>query len=250
MIEPLFEDIARMIIMSRMTVVLTGAGISTQSGIPDFRTPGSGLWEKIDPMEALSAQVLYSDPVKFYNIGFRLLSSMKKAKPNKAHLLLSRMENENLIHGIITQNIDNLHFEAGSKNILEVHGHIRSGHCVKCGLSYEFSSIEDKVGRGEVPPLCDCGGMIRPDVVLFGDNLPDCFDTAWELSKRCDLMIVIGSSLQVSPVNYLPGFARKLVIINSGETQYDDKADVICRDKASNALSNIYDKIREIKQNG
>jgi NAD-dependent deacetylase len=250
MVESLYEEIARMIIESRMTVVLTGAGISTESGIPDFRSPGSGLWEKIDPMEALSAHVLYGNPVKFYSVGFKILTSMKNAKPNEAHILLTRMEKENLIHGIITQNIDNLHFQAGSKNILEVHGHIRSGHCVKCGTSHEFSEIEDKVDHGEIPPLCNCGGMIRPDVVLFGDNLPECFNSAWELAKKCDLMIVIGSSLQVSPVSYLPGFARKLVIINSGETPYDDKADVLCRDKASYALSNIYNKIQEIRLNG
>lgn len=244
------KKIAEMIIESNLTVVLTGAGISTESGIPDFRSPKTGLWEKVDPMEALSTDVLYGNPKKFYSLGFKILTGMKGAKPNKAHLILAQMEKEGLISAIITQNIDNLHHAAGSKNIMEVHGHIRTGHCMKCRKTYEFSVIEDKVANGEIPPICSCGGTIRPDVVFFGDSLPDCFNKAWDISSRCDLMIVIGSSLQVGPVNYLPSMAKKLAIINKETTMYDGRADAVYKESASVALDNIYKMIQEIKANG
>jgi NAD-dependent deacetylase len=188
------DRIAGMILNSSCTLVLTGAGISTESGIPDFRSPSSGLWENIDPMEALSTDVLYRDPKKFYDVGIKLLTSMKEAKPNKAHRILADMEREGLVSGVITQNIDNLHYEAGSKNVVEVHGHIRTGHCIKCGNVYDFNILERKVENDEVPPKCVCGGILRPDVILFGDNLPDCFNDAWEMCKKCDLLIVIDSS--------------------------------------------------------
>jgi len=250
MSDYVYDRIAHMITDSRMTVVLTGAGISTESGIPDFRSPGSGLWEKVDPLEALSTEVLYNNPKKFYKEGFKILTSMMDAKPNPAHVILARMENEGLIDSIVTQNIDNLHYEAGSRNIMEVHGNIRTGHCIVCKKTYKLSEIENIVEGGQLPPLCSCGGMIRTDVVLFGDSLPDCFNTAWEKSSKCDLMIVIGSSLQVGPVNNLPGLAKRLAIINSGETMYDSKADILCNEKASKALNKIYRKVEEIKQNG
>lgn len=250
MTTELYNRIASLIIESPMTLVLTGAGISTESGIPDFRSPGTGLWEKVDPMEALSSDVLYNEPHKFYSMGFKILTSMKDAKPNEAHYKLAQMERQDLIDGIITQNIDNLHYEAGSISVYEVHGTIKTGHCLRCGLRYNLEDIEQKVCRGEVPPLCPCGGIIRTDVVLFGDNLPECFNKAWIKAMKCHLMIVIGSSLQVAPVNYLPGLAKKLVIINSGETTYDNKASVICHEKASIALNKIYNAIQEIRING
>ena len=247
MLDSICDKIARMILESKLTVVLTGAGVSTESGIPDFRSSGTGLWEKVDPMEALSVDILFKNPRKFYDVGFKILASMKEAKPNIAHIILGQMEKESLIFGIVTQNIDNLHFQAGSKNIMEVHGHIRTGHCIECEKVYEFGIIEEKVDKGEIPPHCLCGGMLRPDVILFGDNLPECFNKAWDISSSCDLMIVIGSSLQVGPVNHLPSLAKRLVIINSGETMYDKKADILCRDKATDALNNIYTRIQEIK---
>jgi NAD-dependent deacetylase len=245
-----YDQIADMMIKSRMTVVLTGAGVSTESGIPDFRSPGSGLWEKIDPMEALSAEVLLKEPAKFYSMGFEILKFMKCKKPNMAHLILADMEKTGIIDSIITQNIDNLHYEAGSRNIMEIHGNIRTGRCMRCRKEYDFKIMEEKVKGGEVPPICKCGGVIRPDVVLFGDSLPDCFDKAWKIAGKCELMIVIGSSLQVTPANYLPSLAENLVIINSGSTTMDDRAGVLCRERASEALKKIYARIREIKENG
>lgn len=248
--DDVYKVIGGLMIKSRMTVVLTGAGISTESGIPDFRSPGTGLWSNTDPMEVLSRDVLYKNPVKFYNEGFKLLVAMTRAKPNTAHFILAKMESEKLVHCIITQNIDNLHYQAGSKHIMEVHGHLRTAHCIKCKGIYGFEELLAKVDNGEIPPLCNCGGMLRPDVVLFGDNLPHCINDAWDMAGKCDLMIVIGSSLQVAPVSNLPGLAKRLVIINIGDTSYDEKADILCREKASTALDKIYYSIQKIKESG
>ena len=241
----LFEEAARLIKQSRKTIVLTGAGISTESGIPDFRSPGRGLWENLDPMEVLSTGVLYNFPEEFYKVGFKILSSMRNAEPNEAHYILSEMEKEGIIFGVITQNIDNLHQKAGSKNVFEVHGNTREGSCLHCGKKVSFEVLEEKVNKKQIPPRCDeCGGLLRPDVVLFGDPMPYVFDLAVKEVKSSDLLIVIGSSLAVSPVNFLPDIVRHLIIINATETPYDYKADVVIREKASYALRNIWDIIK------
>ncbi|SNX54985.1 NAD-dependent protein deacylase [Thermoanaerobacterium sp. RBIITD] len=235
-----YEKAAELIKKSKKTIVLTGAGISTESGIPDFRSPGTGLWEKMDPMEALSTRVLYNDPIKFYNNGFKILLSMKDARPNKAHYILAQMEDEGLISGIITQNIDNLHQKAGSHRIFEVHGQTRTGSCMNCGTKVSIDVLNDKIEKREIPPICDkCNGILRPDVVMFGDPMPEDFEKAWHEASNSDLMIVIGSSLTVSPVNFLPGLVKHLIIINKTRTPEDNRADVVIRCSASEALSNI-----------
>lgn len=239
----IYEKAAQMITSSRNTVVLTGAGISTDSGIPDFRSPGSGLWEKMDPMEALSADVLYGNPQKFYKLGFKIITSMKNAEPNKAHFILAKLEELGLIDLIVTQNIDGLHHRAGSRKVFEVHGTTRTCSCEKCGKKYETELIELKVKGGEIPPKCSCRGTIRPDVVLFGDMLPDCFYESIRRVEEAELLIVIGSSLSVSPVNHLADICKRLLIINMGETFYDNKCDLLIRDNISKALERIMDFI-------
>jgi len=234
-----YEKTAQIIRESKSTVVLTGAGISTDSGIPDFRSPGSGLWEKVDPMEALSTEVLYNNPMKFYDVGFGIITSMKDAAPNKAHFMVSKLEELGLIDLIVTQNIDGLHYKAGSKNVYEVHGTTRTCSCEGCGEKYDTSLVEKKVKAGEIPPKCRCGGVIRPDVVLFGDMLPDCFYESIRKVETSELLIVIGSSLSVSPVNYLVEICKRLIIINIGETCYDNKSDIIIRENISLALERI-----------
>jgi len=248
--KELYEKAAEMIINSKSVVVLTGAGISTESGIPDFRSPGTGLWEKIDPMEALSTEVLYNNPQKFYSFGFKLLLSMQDAEPNKAHYILAEMEKQGLIDLIVTQNIDNLHQKAGSERVYEVHGHTRTMSCDKCGEKYDLSVIWKRVEAGEIPPKCRCRGIIRPDVVLFGDMLPQCFFDSVEAVEKADLLIVIGSSLSVSPVNHLASICKRLIIINVGETFYDYKADIIMRESASKALVGIMEAIEGRRKNG
>ncbi|MBB6218268.1 NAD-dependent deacetylase [Anaerosolibacter carboniphilus] len=238
------ERAAALIRSSRKTIVLTGAGISTESGIPDFRSPGTGLWEKIDPMEALSTKALYQNPKYFYEVGFQLLTSMADAVPNKAHEILAKLEEEGYIHLLVTQNIDNLHQKAGSKEVLEVHGHTRSGYCLNCDDEVSIQEMNRIVRKGEIPPRCPvCGGTLRPRVVLFGDSLPPCFDRAWSEVEKGDLLIVIGSSLEVGPVNYLANLCKKLMIINLGTTTYDQRADLIIQGAASQVLEQIYEKL-------
>ena len=226
---------------SKSTVVLTGAGISTESGIPDFRSPDTGLWSNMDPMEALSTRVLFDNPEKFYEVGFKMLISMKDAKPNRAHEILAKLEEEGKVKLIITQNIDNLHYRAGSKNVYEVHGNTRTFTCMKCEKVYNISDIEKKVEEGDVPPRCICGGITRPDVVMFGDMLPDCFQDGVREVKLADLLIVIGSSLTVYPVSQLAAMGKKLIIINFTETPYDNRSDVVIRENISDTLEKIYE---------
>ena len=240
------KQACEMIKNSSRTMVLTGAGISTESGIPDFRSPGSGLWENIDPMEALSTTVLYNNPQKFYSEGYKMLLGMTDAKPNTAHYVLAEMEEKGYIKGVITQNIDNLHQRAGTKYLLEVHGNTREGSCTSCGNTVNLDIITEKVNNNEIPPKCDnCGGLLRPDVIFFGDMLPEDFSIAVEEMEDCDLLIVIGSSLAVAPVNYLPSLANKLMIINEGRTAMDYICDLKIEGKAGAVLEKILDELDE-----
>ncbi|MCX6383184.1 MAG: Sir2 family NAD-dependent protein deacetylase, partial [Actinobacteria bacterium] len=178
-------------------VVLTGAGISTESGIPDFRSP---------------------DPERFYKSSLKLLEflySIKNAKPNKTHLILAKMETEGYISSIITQNIDGLHHKAGSKKVYEVHGNLEEGYCTICGDKVTFDFLIGKILNNEFPPKCEkCSGVLRPNIILFGDLLPDNFLDATEEVRNSGLLIIVGSSLEVSPVNSLPYESKKFIIIN------------------------------------
>lgn len=225
-------------------LALTGAGISTESGIPDFRSPGSGLWEQMDPMETLSVQVLKGRPKEFYARGFRLLTSMRDASPNLAHQILAGLEEAGYIQGVITQNIDNLHHQAGSRQVWEVHGNTREAYCLSCRWRGPLSELEQQVAQGAIPPRCPlCGGIARPAVVLFGDPMPEAFNEALEAVKKADLLLVVGSSLSVYPVAYLPELVRQLVIINLTPTPQDYRAEVVLHEKASRALAEIYDRL-------
>lgn len=238
-----YEEAARMIKSSKSTVVLTGAGVSTDSGLPDFRSPGSGLWEKMDPMEALSAGVLYNKPEKFYSMGFNIITSMMDAAPNKAHYLIAKLEKLGYVDLVITQNIDGLHGKAGSKNVFEVHGTALTCSCDACGKKYDTAFIEKRVKTGEIPPKCNCRGTIRPDVVLFGDMLPECFFESIRKVEASDLLVVIGSSLTVSPVNQLADICKRLIIINIGETSYDKRCNILIRENIASALERIMEHI-------
>ncbi|HYE84059.1 MAG TPA: NAD-dependent protein deacylase [Clostridia bacterium] len=239
----IYEKAAKMIKNNKPAVVLTGAGVSTDSGIPDFRSPGSGLWEKVDPMEALSAKVLYNAPEKFYSMGFNIIKSMKDAAPNKAHYLIAKLEELGMVDLVITQNIDGLHNKAGSRKVYEVHGTTRTCSCDSCGEKYDTALIEKRVKAGEIPPRCRCRGIIRPDVVLFGDMLPGCFYESVRKVEASDLLVVIGSSLSVSPVNYLADICKKLIILNIGETSFDKRSDIFIRENISSALERIMEYI-------
>ncbi len=242
------QKAAELIFESKGFYALTGAGLSTESGIPDFRTPGTGIWENVDPIATATVDVLKNNPKLFYEAAFSRFASITMAEPNTGHSALREMEQEGRLKGLVTQNIDGLHVKAGSKNIWEVHGHLRSGYCLGCKRSFPFEELVQQVELKHIPPTCHaCFNMLRPDVVLFGDPMPSLFFEAWEeIEKNCDLMLVAGSSLVVYPVADLPTLAEKLIIVNLQPTGYDDEAAVVIRDKCGKVLSDLAQKLSEM----
>lgn len=219
---------------ARHAVVLTGAGISTPSGIPDFRSPGSGLWEKDDPMEVASIYALRQHPERFYRWVRPLVELLHEAQPNPAHIALARLEAAGRIQAVITQNIDGLHQRAGSRNVLELHGHLRTATCLSCFRTVSAEGLVEVVKRGEVPRCPFCGGVVKPDVILFGEQLPtEVFLAAMEHARQADLMLVVGSSLMVMPAAKLPAITYshggKLLIFNRQPTYADAFAAAVFR---------------------
>ncbi len=237
-------ELARMVVDVGRCVVLTGAGISTESGIPDFRSPGTGLWTQVDPMEILSATAFRTKPEAFYQFILRLCDSLRAAESNDGHRAIARLEEMGLIDVVVTQNIDGLHQRAGSRNVLEVHGHLRTGTCVKCRRSYDMGFVLDVVRRGSLPRCDACKGLIKPDVVLFEDPLPVDFVLAQQAVIESDLLIAVGSSLEVAPVCYLPGLASRLAIVNLMPTSYDSRAQVVIHARAGLALAALAEAVR------
>jgi NAD-dependent deacetylase len=220
--------LARLIRELQPCVALTGAGISTESGIPDFRSPG-GLWDEFDPLEYGSIQAFRADPAKVWRFYAPRFSALSDAEPNAAHLALAQLERLGLLDAVITQNIDCLHERAGSKNVLEVHGSIRTSSCPGCGASYSLDEVLAFLDRSDVPVCPDCGGVLRPDVVFFGELLPaDTIDRVYSLARSARLLLVIGSSLEVHPVAGLPletlEAGGALAIVNRGPTALDSRA--------------------------
>jgi NAD-dependent deacetylase len=220
------ERLAELIRTSGPVVVLTGAGVSVPSGIPDFRTPMTGLWANVDPMEVAHISVWRRDPQRFWSFYGQRFAILDGKVPNGAHRAIADLERRGLVSGVITQNIDGLHALAGSDPI-EVHGSIRTASCLICGASY---SLAETRARGEVP-LCDCGAVLKPDVVLFGELLPErAMLQASALAQTAGLMLAVGSSLEVWPVAGLPEetlrTGGRLAIVTMGETPYDRVADV------------------------
>ncbi|MTI84880.1 MAG: NAD-dependent deacylase [Firmicutes bacterium] len=240
------KTFADMVKDSKKTVALTGAGISTESGIPDYRSPGTGLWEQFDPIEAASLSALRKDPAKFYTINLDRWTAYGDVQPNATHLALARLEKLGYLLGTITQNIDSLLRKAGAERVWEVHGHLRTCRCIECGSGYDFSILREQVVSGNNPPVCEkCKGVLRPDVVLFGDHMSEDFFQACQILSGCQLLIVAGSSLTVHPVASLPEFARHVVIINKTETPWDDKADIVINDSSGKVFSDLMDQLGE-----
>lgn len=238
---------AELIKVSRCTLALTGAGISTESGIPDFRSPGTGLWNKMDPFKVASASAFLKDPAAFYRSFAELWHGYRQAEPNDAHRALARLEQEGMLSGVITQNIDGLHIKAGSRTVWEVHGNLRTCRCLSCGRSFSFEFLWERYRGGENPPRCgECRGVLRPNVVLFGDPLGEEFYAAARAMERCQLLITVGTSLTVYPVASLPQRAEKLIVVNREPTPYDGRADVVIRGSASQALAGIMAALEKI----
>ncbi len=234
------KEIARLIRKSGKTFALTGAGISTESGIPDYRSPGTGLWEKQDPANTASFSALRRDPALFYSTNLKRWTSFNEAQPNAAHKALAQLEKMGLLDGVITQNIDSLHVKAGSIKVWEVHGHLRTCHCINCRTSYSFDHLVQSFDNGQNPPLClKCEGVLRPDVVLFGDQMNDDYYQVTNEILDCQLLLVAGSSLTVYPVAGLPNHAKNIVIINRTPTPYDEEATVVVHEGAGQVFEDI-----------
>jgi NAD-dependent deacetylase len=217
---------------SSCTVALTGAGISVPSGIPDFRTPGEGLWENVDPMEVAHIDAFHSDPARFWSFYRPRLDSLGAVEPNPAHEALAELERRGLLDAVITQNIDTLHVKAGSERVIEVHGSIRTASCQACGSSFTLEQLDGLFDPGDGAAICPgCLGQVKPDVVLFGEMLPAAaMAEAEALASRAELMLCVGSSLEVYPVAGLPsvtlGRGGQLAIVTKGPTPYDGDAAV------------------------
>lgn len=230
------DKVENLIKGSKNIVALTGAGISTESGIPDYRTPGKGLWEKMD-MSVVSLDGFLNDPSRYYNFSKELYEIRSKAKPNEAHFFLAKLEENGLLKGVVTQNVDGLHILAGSEVVHELHGSLRLAVCLECSALSSMENEMKKVMEGQNPPVCEeCGGVLKPNAVFFGEALPRIpWEESVELVKNCDLLLTIGSSLQVSPANILPDLAlkngAKLIIINLMPTPYDSDAELVIREK-------------------
>lgn len=231
---------------AKHAVALTGAGHSTASGIPDFRSPESGLWEKYDPMVVASIQSFRANPRLFYDWIRPLARQTAEAKPNPAHYALARLEAQGILKAVITQNIDDLHTQAGSRRVLELHGNLRTATCIRCGKKVASEPIVRRFLEEDWLPTCECGGAIKPDVVLFGEMLPvDVFMAADAEARACDVMLVAGSSLEVYPAADLPFVARqhgaRLIIVNLQPTPADGVAEVVIHDNVAVALPRIAD---------
>jgi NAD-dependent protein deacetylase/lipoamidase len=203
-------------------VALTGAGISTESGIPDFRSP-TGIWAQYDPMEYATIDAFRRDPVKVWEFYALRLDALAQAEPNAGHLALAELERRGLVQAVVTQNIDGLHQRAGSQEVIEVHGSIRSAQCLACGTETPLD--------GPMPSCPRCGELMKPGVVMFGELLPEgAMERAAELARAAGLLLVVGSALEVYPVAGLPeetlAAGGALAIVNRGPTPYDGRADL------------------------
>ncbi|MDP2712999.1 MAG: Sir2 family NAD-dependent protein deacetylase [Solirubrobacteraceae bacterium] len=213
-------------------VALTGAGISVPSGIPDFRTPGTGIWEHVDPMEVAHIDAWRDDPERFWSFYGDRFQTLGDRQPNGAHRALAALERGEMLDGVITQNVDMLHRKAGTRELVEVHGSIASCVCLTCGARCTLDETLALLRDATVPP-CDCGRPLKPDVVLFGEFLPEAaLQRATELASQADLLLCIGSSLEVHPVAQLPGVTLRhggeIAIVTQGSTPYDGRARVRC----------------------
>ncbi|MEJ7789838.1 MAG: NAD-dependent protein deacylase [Thermoleophilaceae bacterium] len=226
------EVLAELLSASSSAIVLTGAGISVPSGIPDFRSPGTGLWANVDPMEVAHIDAWRRDPDRFWRFYGDRFTSLKDTLPNRAHGVVAELERRGIVRGVITQNVDRLHGMAGSERLVEVHGSIEWSRCMTCGGRVALDEVVALLEQADGAPECvACVAPLKPDVVLFGELLPDrAMAEAQELAAEADLMICVGSSLTVYPVAGLPELTLagggKLAIVTEGATPYDSQAQV------------------------
>ncbi len=212
-------------------VALTGAGISVPSGIPDFRSPGTGIWEKVDPMEVAHIDAFQRDPERFWSFYGDRFATLRDKQPNGAHAALVELERRGMLDAVITQNIDMLHRKAGTGELVEVHGTIAHSSCLDCGARFELEEARARLAADGAVPRCACGRPLKPDVVLFGELLPaEAMERATVLAAGADLLLCVGSSLEVYPVAGLPGLTLRaggrVAIVTQGPTPLDADAEV------------------------
>jgi NAD-dependent deacetylase len=232
--SPGLARLAELVHTARSVVALTGAGISVPSGIPDFRTPGTGLWEKVDPMEVAHIDAFRRDPVSFWNFYGQRFATLAEKQPNGAHRALVRMEERGLLDAVITQNVDMLHRRAGTRELVELHGSIATCSCPSCRASVTLADVRVRLGSDpqRVPRCEECGDEpLKPDVVLFGELLPErAIARGRALCERAELLLCIGSSLEVHPAAGLPLLTHRgggaLAILTAGPTPLDEFASV------------------------
>jgi NAD-dependent deacetylase len=227
------QNAVELLKQSHCTVALTGAGISTPSGIPDFRSPGTGLWQRVEPMEVASLSGFRHNPEQFYRWFQPLAALVASALPNPAHIALAKLQTSGYLSAIVTQNIDGLHTQAGAQIVLEVHGSLRSLTCTSCYQQVPSSAImADYIDHGKMPRCPSCGSVLKPDIILYEEQMPFAtWNKAEEYCRICELMLVTGTSLEVMPSARLPVQAKdhgaRLVIINNTATFMDARADVV-----------------------
>ena len=252
------EKIAELIVDSRRVVVFVGAGLSTESGIPDFRSPG-GVWDRYDPQEFDFQRFLESEASRerYWQMATEMYESMKDAEPNSAHLAIAELEHLGKLDCLITQNIDGLHFKAGHSpdKVLELHGTAMHVTCLNCRKRFNRDSIQIRIAGGDKAPRCDaCRGLLKPATISFGQSMPVAeTQAAYRHSAACDLFIVIGSSLVVQPAAQMPVVAKqngaKLVIINRDDTPCDPIADHVVNAQASPTMAAVIERVRTMLAN-
>jgi NAD-dependent deacetylase len=222
-------ELADLIRESESVVALTGAGISVPSGIPDFRTPGKGLWATVDPMAVATIDAFHRDTKRFWDFYRPRFHDLADKEPNPAHTALADLERRGLLDAVITQNVDRLHREAGSEEVIEVHGSIATASCTSCAAAYPLGRVESLFDDEGIATCTCCAGKVKPDVVLFGELLPaEAMARAEELCSGADLLLCVGSSLEVHPVAGLPGLTLRrggrIAVITKSSTPYDGEA--------------------------
>jgi len=240
------DALERLLSGAKRIVALTGAGVSTESGIPDFRSANNGLWEEHDPMEIASIGGFHRDPRGFYAFWGERFGELREKRPNATHRLLAALEREGALTSVITQNIDGLHHAAGSERVLEVHGSYRRARCLGCRATTPLEDVVRRVASGEAPE-CSCGALIKPDVVLFGEMLPPAFALAERYTRECDVMLVLGSSLTVHPVAGLVPLAHssgaKVGIVNRDPGPYDELAEVTLHAELGASMTELAERL-------
>jgi NAD-dependent deacetylase len=248
------EKVAQWIIHSKKLVIFTGAGLSTESGIPDFRSPG-GVWDRYNPEDFYFQNFIASETSreKYWQMATEIYEPMKKAQPNLAHLAIAEIEKLGKLDSVITQNIDGLHFKAGNsqEKVIQLHGTAMQVTCLSCEKRYDRDEIQERIKQGQKAPRCDdCGGILKPATISFGQSMPEKeTQEAYRRSSLSDLFIVIGSSLVVQPAASMPLTAKqggaKLVILNRDSTPADDMADIVIHDQAGPTMASILENVKK-----